>query len=83
MHLLENGKYLFSNKENCKKRNKKIVYDNRQKIFCVWRHKIGTTSLAKAMQDFGYKLGAQREGELLFNDWVKRDFRRIINYCKM
>jgi hypothetical protein len=30
----------------------------------------------------GYAVGNQRQAELLFDDWVKRDFRRIIRYCR-
>ena len=34
------------------------------------------------MQLQGYIVGNQRRAELLFDDWVKRDFRRLIGYCK-
>ncbi|MHA1342679.1 MAG: sulfotransferase, partial [Promethearchaeota archaeon] len=27
-------------------------------------------------------VGNQRQAELLFDDWVKRDFKRIIRYCR-
>ena len=30
----------------------------------------------------GYTVGNQRQAELLFDDWVKRDFKRIIRYCR-
>jgi len=60
----------------------RIIYRNKQKIFCIGRNKTGTTSLAKAMKELGFKVGKQREAELLFNDWVKRDFSSLIHYCK-
>lgn len=53
----------------------------KQKIFCIGLNKTGTTSLRKEMKDLGYSVGNQRQAELLFDDWVKRDFRRIIKYC--
>ena len=55
---------------------------NKPKVFCVGLNKTGTTSLREAMQDLGYVIGNQREGELLFNDWVNRDFSKIIRYCQ-
>ena len=30
----------------------------------------------------GFIVGNQQEAELLFDDWVTRDFRRIIRYCR-
>ena len=47
------------------------------KIFCVGRNKTGTTSLEQALRGFNYRLGNQRQGELLLDDWARRDFRRI------
>jgi hypothetical protein len=52
------------------------------KVFCVGRNKTGTTSMARALQMLGYKLGSQKQGELLIEDWALRDFRRLIEYCK-
>lgn len=54
----------------------------REKVFCVGRNKTGTTSLKKALHDLGYRVGNQREAELLIEDWGKRDFRRLTEYCK-
>jgi hypothetical protein len=64
------------------KRYYSIRLSNKPKIFCIGLNKTGTTSLGKAMKDFGFIPGNQSEAELLFNDWVKRDFKKIINYCK-
>ena len=54
----------------------------RQKIFCIGYNKTGTTSIERALKDFGYKVGVQSEAELLMDDWAIRDFRRIIRYCE-
>lgn len=52
------------------------------KIFCIGLNKTGTTSLKKEMELQGYTVGNQRQAELLFDDWVRRDFRRIVRYCR-
>jgi hypothetical protein len=52
------------------------------KIFCIGLNKTGTTSLKKEMALQGFTVGNQRQAELLFDDWVKRDFRRIVRYCR-
>ena len=60
----------------------RIKISGKQKIFCIGLNKTGTTSLKKEMELQGYVVGNQRLGELLFDDWVRRDFRRIIRLCK-
>ena len=55
---------------------------NKQKVFCIGLNKTGTTSLERAMSDLGFLVGNQREAELLFEDWVIRDFKKLIRYCK-
>ena len=54
----------------------------KQKVFCIGCNKTGTTSLAHALRELGYIVGNQSRAELLFDKWVKRDFRRIIKYCR-
>lgn len=54
----------------------------RQKVFCIGYNKTGTTSLEQVFQDFGYRTGKQADAELLIDDWARRDFRRIVEYCK-
>lgn len=49
-----------------------------QKVFCIGLNKTGTTSVEKALIDLGYKMGDQRTGELLLEDWGKRDFSKIL-----
>jgi hypothetical protein len=55
---------------------------NKTKVFCIGLNKTGTTSLEKAMRDFGFIIGDQREAEYLFKDWVIRDFKKLVRYCK-
>lgn len=59
-----------------------MIFKKKTKIFCIGRNKTGTTSLQTALTDLGYKLGDQATAEGLMNDWAKRDFKRIIKYCK-
>jgi len=54
----------------------------RTKIFLIGRNKTGTTSVGSALASFGFRLGNQPKAELLMEDWSKRDFRRLIKYCK-
>lgn len=54
----------------------------RQKIFCIGMGKTGTTSVEKALKDFNYKMGNQAKGELLLGAYAKRDFNKIIKFCK-
>jgi Sulfotransferase domain len=55
---------------------------NKSKIFCIGLNKTGTTSLKVEMKELGYVVGNQRKAELLFDDWIKRDFKKLIRYCK-
>ena len=52
------------------------------KIFGIGNNKTGTTSLKAAMEEFGYVIGHQRSAEELIFDWGKRDFKRLVKYCK-
>lgn len=54
----------------------------KQKVFCIGMNKTGTTSLEAALKILGFKMGVQEKAELFLDDWAKRDFRRIIKYCK-
>jgi hypothetical protein len=55
---------------------------NLPKIFGIGQNKTGTTSLTKAMKDLGFITGNQREAELLLKEYAKRDFGKLIKYCK-
>ena len=59
-----------------------LLSAGKQKVFGIGFNKTGTTSLAKAMADLGFIVGYQRTGEELIQDWSKRDFTKIIKYCK-
>lgn len=54
----------------------------KNKVFCIGFNKTGTTSLERALSIHGYKMGEQIKGELIFDDWVKRDFRRTIELSR-
>lgn len=54
----------------------------RQKVFCIGRNKTGTTSLLEAMKTLGYRVGDQPRAERLVEDWGRRDFRKIVRYCR-
>lgn len=56
--------------------------NKRQKIFCIGFNKTGTTSIEKVLKDFNYNLGNQPAAELLFPDWLDRNFKLIKRYCK-
>jgi len=54
----------------------------RQKIFVIGNNKTGTTSIGAALEALGFSLGNQADAELLMEDWAKRDFQRIVDYCE-
>jgi hypothetical protein len=51
------------------------------KVFCIGFNKTGTTSLEKALINFGFTMGNQPAAEMLAEDWAKNRTDRIINYC--
>ena len=53
-----------------------------RKVFCIGRNKTGTTSVQRALQMLGYKVGYEKVAALFIDDWAKRDFRRLIQYCQ-
>lgn len=54
----------------------------KQKVFCIGRNKTGTTSLKKALSEFGYLIGDQRAAERLIDAYAIRDFGPIMSYCE-
>ena len=54
----------------------------RNKVFCIGRNKTGTTSIASALSELGYRIGHQPAAELLMEDWAARDFRAIVRLCQ-
>lgn len=53
----------------------------KEKVFCIGLNKTGTTSLELALKELGYRLGDQHQGEMFLQDYARRDFSRIINFC--
>jgi hypothetical protein len=54
---------------------------NKEKIFCIGFNKTGTTTLEKVFKSFQYNLGNQERAEQLLNEYSKRNFRPILDYC--
>lgn len=59
-----------------------LYKNNKPKIFCIGAGKTGTTTIEKALSDFGYKMGNQAKAELLLDEYANRNFKAIIKYCK-
>ncbi|MBX7093205.1 MAG: hypothetical protein K1X56_00665 [Flavobacteriales bacterium] len=53
----------------------------KQKIFVIGLGKTGTTSTELALKELGFLLGDQRKGELLLENWAKREFSDILDFC--
>ena len=45
------------------------------KVFCIGKNKTGTTSMCVVFEMLGLKLGNQRKGELLLDDYLNNDFK--------
>lgn len=58
------------------------MFKKKEKIFCIGSGKTGTTSVEKALCDFGYKMGDQIKAELLLEEYANRNFKAIIDFCK-
>lgn len=54
----------------------------KEKIFCIGANKTGTTSLKRAFVELGFKVGDQREAELLKRDIVEKDYKPLLHYCR-
>jgi hypothetical protein len=52
------------------------------KVFCIGCNKTGTTSLEQALDDLGYRVGSQPRGEGLLPQYLARNFRPILEFCK-
>ena len=52
------------------------------KIFCIGCNKTGTTSLKITLEELGVIVGRKRYAENLLEDWARRDFSKIIRYCR-
>jgi len=69
-------------KEYIRKNIVRAKIAGKPKIFGIGNNKTGTTSLKTAMDELGFVIGYQREAEKMMEDWAKRDFNRIVEYCK-
>lgn len=59
------------------------MFRNKQKkIFCIGQNKTGTTSVKKAFEIHGFKVGNQNKAEKLIHAYAKRDFSKIVKYCR-
>lgn len=55
----------------------------KRKVFCIGLNKTGTTSLVEGIAPLGsYRHGFRPKADSLLEDWAKRDFRRIIQFCR-
>lgn len=52
------------------------------KIFCIGMNKTGTTSVESAFRNMGLRLGRQRDGERLLEDWRAGRFDRILDLAR-
>lgn len=57
-------------------------FGGKPKIFCIGHNKTGTTSIQKALIDFGYVVGNQAKAERLIHAYKTRNFEPIIRYCR-
>lgn len=80
--IIINQKNLFSLNSKLKKNIPLVEKRNKTKIFIIGLNKTGTTSLGKTLEDFGYMVGNQLIGEVLFDEWLKRDFKKLSDFCK-
>ncbi len=59
-----------------------MFFTKKQKIFCIGQNKTGTTSVELALKEHGFKMGDQYSGEALLDDYLNRDFKKIIKFCQ-
>ena len=54
-----------------------------EKVFCVGRNKTGTTTIARALDELGYRVAPKRYAELLSDDcYLKGEFGPIVEFCR-
>lgn len=59
-----------------------LLFFTRPKIFCIGANKTGTSSVSEIFRTLGLMVGRQARAELFLQDWARRDFRRLIAYCR-
>lgn len=60
----------------------KLRLQQRRKVFCIGANKTGTTSLEKALQDLGYRMGSQEAAQGLIDSYAQRKFEDIVKFCR-
>jgi len=55
---------------------------DRPKVFCIGRNKTGTTSLAAALEQHGYRVAPQGPAELQLRAWADRDFSELLAFTE-
>lgn len=76
-------KRIFNYLKKIKSKNiNPITLKNKTKIFCIGFGKTGTTSLSHALKEMGFLMGNQAKAEVLIDEYKKRNFNPIYNYCK-
>ncbi len=58
------------------------MFNRKNKVFCIGLNKTGTTTIEQVLKDWGYRIGYQKAGEMLLNDWGKRDFKKLMLFVK-
>lgn len=62
--------------------SKNRIEKSKPKVFCIGNNKTGTTSMQKYFKDHGFNVGNQREAELLIDDYIFRNWKPIVDYCR-
>jgi hypothetical protein len=58
------------------------MFSKKEKIFCIGFNKTGTTTIGKTLSEFGYSIGRQAVAENLLKNFLNKDYKPIIKYCK-
>ncbi len=57
-------------------------FNKKKKIFCIGQNKTGTTTIESVLKTLNYKMGSQKIGEKLRKEWMVRDFKNLVKFCK-
>lgn len=78
--ISENNRNIFLKREP--NTSKVVPILKKNKIFVIGHNKTATTSVITNIRDFGFKIGLQRNGEILLDFYLKNNFDPIIEFCK-
>lgn len=59
-----------------------FIKKKKNKVFCIGFNKTGTTTIERTFKEHGFLINDQGGASGFIDDWAKRDFKAIINYCK-